>query len=368
MSSSGRLQRRLQSFKNRQQRTESQIAELEKLSNQCTQDIKAESNAARRCQLNTQIDNYSTEIDELYDKLKQIEDEINKLKLSTPELSLNNYLDNSKNQQEINLDKSLCYIDFKKALDTFGKIQAQFNQDGDVALFFLEENLTKRGDLCLKRLENKLKPKTSYKNHFRYCPITYTLGNLESVTQGIATFFEVTEKEVTMELLIEKIANSLQRNSVLFIEINCDIDRESDVDPLIPWFVDKFWKPLSDKFNKQEITGSKNKKYTGIKVVAVISSNLKINKRFLTESLSRYHNNDCSCFEWDKLVKIPLENWTENDIKKWLFEYSHPSLTEDFIEEKAYRLFNESSNGVPRLVCDALEQQWQTLIYPTTSD
>ena len=366
MSSSGRLQ----SLENRQQRTESQIAELEKLSNKCTHDIKAETNSAKRSQLNTQIDNYSTEIDELYDKLNQIEDKINKLKLSSPELSLNNHLDNPKNQQEVNLDESLCYIDFQRALDTLKIIQSQFNQDGDVALFFIEENLTKRGDLCLKRLENELKPKTFYKNHFRYCPITYTLGNLEAVTQGIATFFEVTKKEVTIELVIEKIANSLQRNSVLFIEINCDIDRESDVDPLIPWFINGFWKSLSDKFKKNtEIEeNTEIKKYTGIKVVAVISSNLKINERLSTESLSCYQNNDCSCFERDKLVKIPLENWAEDDIRKWLSEYSHPSLTEGFIEERAHRLFNESLEGVPRIVCDALEQHWQTLIYPTTSD
>ncbi|AFZ61268.1 CHAT domain-containing protein [Anabaena cylindrica FACHB-243] len=70
---------RLKSLQKQKQQLESQIAELEKLSNRCSQDIKAESNAARRSQLNTQIDNYSIEIDELYEKLKQIEDKINKL-------------------------------------------------------------------------------------------------------------------------------------------------------------------------------------------------------------------------------------------------------------------------------------------------
>ncbi len=71
---------KIKSLENRKQRIESQIAELEKLSNQCNQDIKAETNPARRTQLNTQIDNYSTEINELYDKVQQIEVQINKVK------------------------------------------------------------------------------------------------------------------------------------------------------------------------------------------------------------------------------------------------------------------------------------------------
>ena len=73
---------RLKSLQRQKEQIESQIAELEKLSNKCTQDIKAESNAARRSLLNTQIDNYSTEIDELYDKLDKIKEKIYKLLIS----------------------------------------------------------------------------------------------------------------------------------------------------------------------------------------------------------------------------------------------------------------------------------------------
>ena len=203
MSSSGKLQ----TLENRRERIESQIAELDKLSNKCTQDIKAETNGARRSQLNLQIDNYSQEIDELYDKLDNIEDKINNLKSSSPELSLNNHLDNPKNQQELSIDESLHYIDFKKALDTFNKIQSKFNKDGDVALFFMEEHLIKSGNLCLQRLRDEIAPNTSnfYRQHFRYCHVKYTSGNLEAVMQGIGKFFEVKQEEVTIELLIQKI-------------------------------------------------------------------------------------------------------------------------------------------------------------------
>ena len=356
---------------------ELQIANLESLRTDCNQEIEGAITSDTRRQLRARIKKYSTEINEIYDDIDETEEKINELELEVQkeikidnlevkkeDLSLNDQLDNPKNQQQLKIKQYLPCLDFEEALDTFKQIQSQFKKAGDVALFFMEESSIKRGDLFLKRLENELKPKPCYRNHFRYCYTTYTLGNLEAVIQGIATFFTLKKEEVTIELIIQKISDSLQRNSVLFIEINCDINHESDVDKLIPWFVDQFWKPLRNEVKKI----NKKEKYTGIKIVAIISSNLKINERLLTENLSCYQNNDCSCFERDKLVKIPLENWAEDDIKEWLSEYSHPSLTEEFINKKAYRLFNESLNGVPRLVCDALEEQWQTLIYPTTSD
>ncbi|WP_088243196.1 CHAT domain-containing protein [Calothrix rhizosoleniae] len=70
---------RLKSLQNRKEQIKSQIVELEKLSNIYTQYIKAEYDGARRSRLNRQIDNYSQEIDELYDKLDNIEDKIKEI-------------------------------------------------------------------------------------------------------------------------------------------------------------------------------------------------------------------------------------------------------------------------------------------------
>ena len=87
---------RRQSLQRQKEQIESQIVELEKLSNKCTQDIKAESNAARRSQLNTQIDNYSTEIDELYDHLDKIKEKI--------------YKSCDKSWALLNQGMNLCYV------------------------------------------------------------------------------------------------------------------------------------------------------------------------------------------------------------------------------------------------------------------
>ena len=51
---------KLKSLENHRQGIESIIADLEKRRNQCIQDVKAETNSAKRTQLNKQMDIYST--------------------------------------------------------------------------------------------------------------------------------------------------------------------------------------------------------------------------------------------------------------------------------------------------------------------
>lgn len=73
---------RIKTYQGQIEQIESQIAHLEKLQNLCKLDFNAEQRADRRHQLNIQIENYSKEIDELYDNNERIEEKINQLKLS----------------------------------------------------------------------------------------------------------------------------------------------------------------------------------------------------------------------------------------------------------------------------------------------
>ena len=353
--------KKLQSLESYKQIIESQIVGLEQLRTQCNKEIIAETNWDTRTQLNTKIDNYSTEIKKLYDKLDEIEKQIEELKLNDQSLSSNDYLDNPKNQQLLKVDKNLRNIDFEKALETFKRITSQFNKEGDVALFFMEKRLINQGDLFLQKLKNDVASETYniHRQSFNSHRVIYTSGNLEGVIQRIAEKFNINKKEMTIELVINKIGDSLQNNSVLFIEIDCDISEPSDIDQLIPWFINVFWKPLREKVNEVA------KDYEGIKVVAVIISDLLLNSRFSKEELSCYYNRSKKVFPRDKLVKIPLEKWTKRDIIKWLNTHANPSLKTTEKNRIAEKIYNATEKGTPIAVYSALQQkQWQTLIYP----
>ena len=175
--------KKLQSLESYKQIIESQIIGLEQLRAQCNKEIKAETNWDKRTKLNTKIDNYSIEITERYEKLDEIEKQIEELKLNDKSLSSNDYLDNPKNQQLLKVDKNLRNIDFEKALETFKRITSQFNKEGDVALFFMEKRLINQGDLFLQKLKNDVASETYniHRQSFNSHRVIYTSGNLEKV-------------------------------------------------------------------------------------------------------------------------------------------------------------------------------------------
>lgn len=86
------------------------------------------------------------------------------------------------------------------------------------------------------------------------------------------------------------------------------------------------------------------KDYEGIKVVVVIIFNLLFNFRFLNLELFFYYNCKSRIFFRDKLVKIFLEKWKKEDIKKWLIKYGNfclKNIDKDIIVEKIYNVIDK---------------------------
>ena len=69
---------RLKSLQTQKKELEDQIDELEKLRNKCNLQIKGTTNLDTRSQLRARMNNYSTEINELYDEINSIEQQINR--------------------------------------------------------------------------------------------------------------------------------------------------------------------------------------------------------------------------------------------------------------------------------------------------
>jgi hypothetical protein len=251
--------------------------------------------------------------------------------------------------EHINFDESICDIDFLEAHQAFEKIESKFNKDGDSALFLLEKNIIRQGDLYLKKLKNNLKRTGNYRDIFT----TYTSGNIEGVIEKIGGHLDnIRPREMTLnqyiKLVIENIGCSLQNNSVFFIEIRCEINEASEIDHLITWFTQYFWKPLQTTI--KQVTND----FSGIKVIAVIISNLEINQ------------NDVF-FRSNELIKIPLaDSWKKEDIFKWLQFHPKSGLRKEERDKISTTVYNET-DGRPRDVCYALQQQWDKLTRLSTS-
>ncbi|OPH10178.1 effector-associated domain EAD1-containing protein [Cylindrospermopsis raciborskii] len=283
--------------------------------------------------------------DDLKQKFSKVVNELNIKKVNPVE----GLAGQNQQQSHINFDESICYIDFTEAEQHFKNIESDFNKDGDSALFLLEKNTIRQGDLYLKRLKNNLKPRTgNYREFFT----TYTSGNIEGVIEKIGGHLDnIKPREMTLneyiKLIIGNIGSSLQNNSVFFIEIKCDRNTEaSEIDHLITWFTQYFWQPLQTKI--EQVT----KDFSGIKVIAVIISNIEINQ------------NDVF-FESNKLRKIPLaDSWEKKDIFHWL--QNHTQLKKEERDKRSTRVYNETV-GRPRDVCYVLQQEWDELTGLSTS-
>ncbi|NLQ03587.1 effector-associated domain EAD1-containing protein [Cylindrospermopsis raciborskii] len=289
--------------------------------------------------------------DDLKQKFSKVVNELNIKKVNPVERLAGQNQQQSNFNEHINFDESICYIDFKEAEQHFKNIESDFNKDGDSALFLLEKNTIRQGDLYLKRLKNNLKPR---RGNYREFFTTYTSGNIEGVIEKIGGHLDnIKPREMTLneyiKLIIENIGSSLQNNSVFFIEIKCDRNTEaSEIDHLITWFTQYFWQPLQTRI--EQVT----KDFSGIKVIAVIISNIEINQ------------NDVF-FESNKLRKIPLaDSWERKDIFDWLQDHPQSGLTREERDKISTRVYNETV-GRPRDVCYVLQEEWDKLTRLSTS-
>jgi hypothetical protein len=287
--------------------------------------------------------------DDLKQKFSKVVNELNIKKVNPVERLAGQNQQQLNFNEHINFDESICDIDFLEAHQAFEKIESKFNKDGDSALFLLEKNIIRQGDLYLKRLKNNLKRTGNYRDIFT----TYTSGNIEGVIEKIGGHLDnIRPREMTLnqyiKLVIENIGCSLQNNSVFFIEIRCEINEASEIDHLITWFTQYFWKPLQTTI--KQVTND----FSGIKVIAVIISNLEINQ------------NDVF-FRSNELIKIPLaDSWKKEDIFKWLQFHPKSGLRREERDKISTKVYNET-DGRPRDVCYALQQEWDKLTRSSTS-
>lgn len=372
MKSSQELRR--QNLESEKEDLEQEIASLNTLRHKCSQQLRGEGDWDEREQLRIKSQNYLDELKGLYEQLEEIEEQIETLESSLSETSSKNDSDYPRNQQEINFEEALSKLDFDKPLATFNQIPVHFNQDRNIPLFFVEDSFDKKGELYLKRLKFNLTP--VYRESFCEHTVQYNSGNLEAVIQGIGHKFGVQKKDLTSEdyinSVITKICNSLQSNSVLFIEIiECNLCDETDVttfvDIFLPSFTNKFWNPLQKEIKNIA------QAYYGIKVIVMMSSEYNLN---LSEKLSmkkieigldiNYKKTEYYYFQRDDLLNILLENWSFEDVSQWLQKYCHGGFQIDTIEEIVNDIYRKT-NGSPVKICYDLQQQWTTLTHPPNS-
>jgi hypothetical protein len=284
-----------------------------------------------------------TQSKELLEESKLVERELEELESS----------DNNLNQIYLNIKESLPEIDFKEAIKIVEIVtqQYRFSSNGGAALFLLENSYSMAGYLFIDKIREEFKRKTG---HFKYIKVDLSSSSSYDeygLLERVAGYLKIQCKSISNVRefgaeIIQKICQSLQSGSIVFIEINkwdCLQSQES----IIPWFVDNFWIPLIQE-SKVFI---KDKELRRVKFVTVIDSEYQLSTE--CNNLPYYCCGDS--FDYQKILKLPLNQWQQDDIQEWLEIYT--GLPASKIDAIARNIYLKTMNGIPFMVCGALQQE-----------
>ena len=205
-----------------------------------------------------------------------------------------------------------------------------------------------RGELYLRRLRDQLRSLSSKKTYRTY-PIQLpsnsglNKGDLLRLWGGhfkMAPAVEQVDQYVAE--LIKTMVGSLQGGSVMVVEVTF-WDRLNAQQQFLHWFLTAIWIPLLDAL------ANAREKIPLVTVVVVLNANYKLDPVALPA--------ECCCtqlaFDAKKILELPLENWDEAAIYRWLIRFLGLT-TED--AEKAAKNIYDGTAGDPGLVLAALEE------------
>lgn len=246
--------------------------------------------------------------------------------------------------QYLTFKDDLPNIDFNEILDEIRNLIQSFRQERGDLLLLVQKKLPLSGDLCLQRIYAEFQRGTG---DFRKYPLGFYSGdNLDEHgwLHKLAGYFGLEpqpDAEQLAALVIDKLCQSVRNGSTIILEIFQWDDLPSQKDTL-EWFITYFWAPLTNKLNDKS-------KYRQVKFIAAIVVDGELS--------SDCFRSTCLCendtpFRW---LKLPLRNWTQEEIQIWLECY--PGIAYPRSLNMAKTFYTASFEGVPSIVRQALEAE-----------
>ncbi|MGF1674832.1 MAG: hypothetical protein ACFCUV_14285 [Rivularia sp. (in: cyanobacteria)] len=281
--------------------------------------------------------------DELLEQMQQVEEELEELENSQ----------NDSNQVYRSIQENLPQIDFRQAMQIIDIVNNRFKRDIGAAFFLLEESYSMAGELLIYKIREGLKSTTRSLKHIKVEITSNNSFDEFGLLASIGGYLSISLSDDNnlidcVNLIIQTICQSLQSGSVIFIELK-KWDCLPYQDKVLSWFIKDFWCSL---INQCQIVATQ-KQLLRIKVVALIDSESKLAPE--CKQLPCYCTQDD--FTHTKILTLPLNMWELEDITTWLEFYS--GLPAPQIDFKAKHIYNKTSDGIPKMVWDILQEEFQ---------
>lgn len=257
----------------------------------------------------------------------------------------------STNQSYLGIEDTLYRTDFKRAVETFQRVMGCLDHTGGAMLFLVQNSYPMGGQWLIRRMDSLLK-ETFYPIHS--VSIGFASGMLQSeygILQRLAEWFPVQssadELEQHMNDIITQICGLVATRKVIFMELSA-WDRLQPQEKMLSWFIHKFWARLVDALHTTIAQNDLRK----VHIIAVI-----VTETELPADVLKPHLCCVDAFVSQKMLALPLENWSLADIQGWLASFS-PLMSGHEIDDEARRIYTMSSGGIPRLVGNILLEQF----------
>ena len=254
--------------------------------------------------------------EKLYVKVEAKDIEIKRLKQKN---NIYNLADFRKDWED-----KLIEIDFNKAKDLIEKFKKDCLNKNDrrYALLLLDNAIAMEGELMLRWLENYLKACGDLVMPFIH---GFTkAATKEDFMNALAIQYKF-PKDIELGEVVKKMRSHFCAGEIFMIKIEIPTGNASD---FLLWFVEQFWQQFTEGLD-----GS-------FAVVAAISIDCQLKGESLPDSVfcqSKLNGQ----INGQKMKRLSLQNWTQDDVKFWLRDYSGLGKRGCSMED-----FNEIANSV----------------------
>lgn len=249
--------------------------------------------------------------------------------------------------------QTLPNLDYQKARQIAKDVLTRFEDKEGAVLFMLQRSHEMCGHWCLAALREMVDQGNGkfISHNVKFTPLERP-SEIELLNKLGHCLNAVVENDIAASVtaVIKKLYEAVQSGGTVFVSIEFP-DGQSVSPNFFKWFVEEFWCALV-----QSSTAAANEcELFKVIIAIVVSSSLP------DECIQAYLGSLDAAFDFRKILELPLENWTSEDIRKWLVYHSGLTLTRDQFRQLALTIHTNSQAGVPVMAYTYLLDQLTTL-------